>query len=666
MAEEPVSIIEAAEGSEKKVPTFEMLAYTGKPMQVSDWSLPVVIDLEGLAMPTQSVSIRRNHRSDQMVGHTTAITLKDGKLRASGVVSFENQHAREIVASSKNGFPWQASVGVAAERVEFLPEKTETKVNGRTVKGPMDIVRAGMLREISFVDLGADRDTEATVAAAERQDKNMADEQDKGGAGAASGNDKGTNGAVGGAAPEKPAKEVQAASGDTSKVLKAVRAENERKAKITELVAEAAEGAGPDLLEDLEKISAEAVSKDWGVETTENKILRAQMLARERDRGTVPAIHSGRSTPPTTEVLAAALLMSCGVKDEKLVKDRDIGERAVETAYKRHRGFTLHQLMAAALEGEGIRAPHGGQALYTAVMERWVRAGFSTINLPGILGVAGNKLLLEAFTSVEAVYPLIAQQVDLSNFNTWTSYRLSNTGTFAVVAPDGKIAHGTLSEESYTNRLETRGQMLTIPRQAIINDDLNAMNSLFAQLGRKAVIALERALFDAIMESSDVFYTSARGNRATSAALSLTTLGAGEAAMMGQLDNDSEPIYARPKYLLVPPGLRALAETIYTSATVVGGSSNVPVDNNYRGRYLPVSSPYLGLTALAGSSATTWYLVADPNMIPAFQVGFLQGKRQPTAETADADFNTLGIQLRCYFDFGVAQMDYRGAYKATA
>ncbi|MCC7409949.1 MAG: hypothetical protein IT442_17920, partial [Phycisphaeraceae bacterium] len=56
----------------------------------------------------------------------------------------------------------------------------------------------------------------------------------------------------------------------------------------------------------------------------------------------------------------------------------------------------------------------------------------------------------------------------------------------------------------------------------------------------------------------------------------------------------------------------------------------------------------------------------DPSNLPAFQVAFLQGRRQPTIETADAVFNTLGIQMRCYFDFGVAQLDYRGAVKSSA
>jgi hypothetical protein len=78
------------------------------------------------------------------------------------------------------------------------------------------------------------------------------------------------------------------------------------------------------------------------------------------------------------------------------------------------------------------------------------------------------------------------------------------------------------------------------------------------------------------------------------------------------------------------------------------------------GRYQVVSSAYL-------SSATTWWLVANPADLPTMEVAFLNGQRQPTVEQAEADFDTLGIQVRGYFDFGVSKGDKRAAYRmATA
>ena len=82
----------------------------------------------------------------------------------------------------------------------------------------------------------------------------------------------------------------------------------------------------------------------------------------------------------------------------------------------------------------------------------------------------------------------------------------------------------------------------------------------------------------------------------------------------------------------------------------------IVAQNVLAGRYRVVSSSYL-------SSATSWWLAADPQDLPAMEVAFLNGQRSPTVETADADFNVLGIQMRGYFDFGCAQAESKGAYK---
>jgi hypothetical protein len=44
-------------------------------------------------------------------------------------------------------------------------------------------------------------------------------------------------------------------------------------------------------------------------------------------------------------------------------------------------------------------------------------------------------------------------------------------------------------------------------------------------------------------------------------------------------------------------------------------------------------------------------------------VAFLNGQESPTIETAEADFNVLGVQMRGFHDFGVSLQDFRAAVK---
>ena len=70
-----------------------------------------------------------------------------------------------MAKSGVNGFPWQASIGAAVVDAQFIPNGQHVVVNGRTFTGPLHVVRRAVLKEISFVDSGADANTSAKVAA---------------------------------------------------------------------------------------------------------------------------------------------------------------------------------------------------------------------------------------------------------------------------------------------------------------------------------------------------------------------------------------------------------------------------------------------------------------------------------------------------------------------
>jgi len=160
------------------LPRFSMVAYTGGPMRVAGWRYPVVMDLAGLAIPSQSRPIRFGHDANSGVGHSDSIRVQDGKLTAAGVVSRDTVAAREVVVSAKNGFPWQASIGAGVEQFEFVKENQSVLVNGREFTGPLNVVRKATLGEISFVDLGADGNTSASVLGNQANQENIMSDTD--------------------------------------------------------------------------------------------------------------------------------------------------------------------------------------------------------------------------------------------------------------------------------------------------------------------------------------------------------------------------------------------------------------------------------------------------------------------------------------------------------
>ena len=119
-----------------------------------------------------------------------------------------------------------------------------------------------------------------------------------------------------------------------------------------------------------------------------------------------------------------------------------------------------------------------------------------------------------------------------------------------------------------------------------------------------------------------------------------------------------------PEILLVPPELEVAASTLYTATNLVGGSSTVANANIYTNKYQPIIVPQLSDASFTGNSATAWYLFRSPALYAPMVVSFLNGQQSPTVESADADFNTLGIQFRGYHDFGVDKAEYVSGVKS--
>lgn len=124
-----------------------------------------MVDLGGLTIPLQCPPIRVEHNTDRLVGHTYEIAQQHGRLVASGIWSIPGPDTERVVAGSPHGFPWQASIGARGERCEFVKDGQVAAANGRELPGPVVVLRKGTLGKVSFVDLGADGRTSATVAA---------------------------------------------------------------------------------------------------------------------------------------------------------------------------------------------------------------------------------------------------------------------------------------------------------------------------------------------------------------------------------------------------------------------------------------------------------------------------------------------------------------------
>lgn len=624
----------AADGGESvKLKGFKMLAYSGGAMDVG-WGVPVVVDLAGMAAPKKSRPILLQHDPLRIVGHTESVEVKAladrTELRVSGVISGASDSARSVVESSANGFPWQASIGASAKQVEFVDKGEKAEANGRTFKGPVYIVRASALSEVSFVALGADDNTSASVAACAALNAGESPAETKEGKNMA----------------EKT--EVTAAHGaaDVAATVSEIRAAAAAEAARIASVRKAAGGNA--------EIEAKAIAEGWTSEKTELEALRAS-----RPVMGAPAAHIKGDESPSDAVLTAALCKAGGLKNVEKAFDA----ATLEAADKRFkRGIGLQQLLLEAAWANG----YSGRA-FRGHEREILRASFSGYAISGILSNTANKFLLDGFNAVDASWRRVSATRSVNDFKQVTAYRLNGDFQYDEVAPNGELKHGTISETSYTNQAKTYGKMFAVTRQDIVNDDLGALSQLPFRIGRGAALKLNDVFWAAFLDNS-TFFTAGNGSQFSGAtsALSVDSLSTAEQKMLEQTDVDGKPLGIAPALLLVPPALSAKAAQLFNSLELRPASSAKDVVGNpHAGKFAPVVSPYLSNASYTGNSSTAWYLLADPMTMPVIEVAFLNGVETPTVETADADFNLLGIQMRGFHDFGVSKQEYRGGVKSV-
>ena len=689
-------LLAASGEGEKKIREFSMTAYNGGILQLY---YPIVVDLSGLKVSAKSRPILRDHDSSRIVGHTKNIDVANS-IKLVGFLSGANDHTREVFESADNGFPWQASICASVQKYVFVEEGESVQVNGRTFKGPIYVARQSVLKEVSFVALGADDNTSAKMVA----EANEGDQEIE----------------VYAMNFEQwlEAKGLKLAdlADAVVKVLKAQwegeqkRAEVEEKAKVT-AGAGANPGTKPDdkpgtnlggnstaatdiqaatqkmleenrriIAEDLKRVTsinklfgekypevkAKAIEESWSNDKAEAEFNKAELKALRDNRPGAPAIHAGTDQPLSASIIEAAILQAG--RYSKVEKEFD--DKTLQAAHTQWRGrLGLKQLLYEVAAANGYRGSPFGNLLEIQrhAMGMVQASGFSTIAISGILSNVANKMMLDAFMMVEQTWRRVTAVKPVTDFKTITSYRLVGKEQYEKVGPTGELKHGTLEEESFTNKADTYGLMLSITREDMVNDDMGAITLVPRKLGRGAGLKINDVFWTAFMDNAS-FFASGNSNyfEGAGTVLGIDSLTTAETKFFAFKDPQNKPIGTMPAILLVPPDLSSTANALMNALEIrdTTASTKFPTFNPHAGKYRPEVSRYLNNSSYSGYSTTAWYLLADPMDMPVIETVFLNGQESPTTESADADFNVLGIQMRGYHDFGVTKQDTRGGVKS--
>jgi ATP-dependent protease ClpP protease subunit len=338
-------------------------------------------------------------------------------------------------------------------------------------------------------------------------------------------------------------------------------------------------------------------------------------------------------------------------------------ENEADNAYNH---MTLRELARASLSDRGI-----GVASLRPMDMVGLAFTHDSSDFGNILLDASHRSLLQGWEQAEETYQLWTKKGRLSDFKVANRVGLGSFSTLREVRPGAEYKYITLGDSGETIRLATYGEIFSINRQAIINDDLDALSAIPRLMGEAARATIGDLVYDTLtnngkMKDGKPLFDASRKNLFTgnASALSIEAMSTAKTAMALQKakaakDGDkTRTLNIRPAFLLCPVALEDKANQLIRSASVPNAQVNAGVVNPMKDFAQVISDPRLD-----DASSSSWYLAGKQNS-DTIEVAYLDGVDVPYIDQMEG-FTSDGIATKVRIDAGVSALDARGLNKSV-
>lgn len=287
----------------------------------------------------------------------------------------------------------------------------------------------------------------------------------------------------------------------------------------------------------------------------------------------------------------------------------------------------------------------------------------TTSDFPVLFELAIHRTLQAAYAITPDTWSRFCGIGTVQDFRAHTRYLRGTFGALDQVNEAGEFKNKAIPDlAKETIRAITKGNIISLTRQAIVNDDMDVFSGLAVDLGRAAKLTIEidvHGLLAAnpLMNDGKALFHADHGNLAgTGAAPSMASFEAIRVAMGSQKDiSGNEFLEIRPSVGLFPLALEGLANTVNGSEYDPDAVNKLQKPNIVKG----MLSDVVGTPRQTG---TAWYVFADPAFAPALEVVFLNGVSEPWTESREG-WRVDGVEWKVRHDYGVGAVNYRSAYK---
>jgi voltage-gated potassium channel Kch len=358
---------------------------------------------------------------------------------------------------------------------------------------------------------------------------------------------------------------------------------------------------------------------------------------------------------------------------QRLFGDAGTGVRHASRAA----GYNQRLVEAARLIGDvftGKKHPHV------------LREAMTTSDFPYLFGDVLDRQVLANYREWPSIWRMYAKAALVTDFRTVNRFAISGgEAVLEEVEQQGTYPMAGLSEAKYSYAVKKYGRRIPFSWEAMVNDDLSALQDVPQRFGRAARRSEDKFATQLHVDASGPHasvYTSGNANIITSnPALSTAGLQTAFTVLGAMLDGESEPILIEAVVLEVPPALEVTALNIMNAISITlnpnssAGTADQIVDaiNWMKNRTTLVVNPYIPIVASTANGSTSWFLHASPsNGRPFAEVGMLRGHAEPEifikepnarrvgggiVNPMDGDFETDSVEYKLRHVFGGSILD---------
>lgn len=326
--------------------------------------------------------------------------------------------------------------------------------------------------------------------------------------------------------------------------------------------------------------------------------------------------------------------------------------------------MSLRELARASLADRGI-----GVATLNPMQMVGLAFTHTTSDFGIILMDVANKSMLAGWELAEETFQLWTKKGQLSDFKVSHRVGLGEFPSLRQVREGAEYKYITVGENSQQIALATYGEIFSITRQAIINDDMNMLTDIPRKMGMAAKGTIGDLVYGILTSNPTLadgvaLFHNTHNNLSTGAgsALSVDSLDAARTKMRTQKTSKASgkerPLNIRPAYVLTPVALESKATQLINSSSVPTAQVNQGVANPIQGFAQVIAEPRLD-----DNSATAWYLASQQGT-DTIEVAYLNGVEVPYMEQQQG-FTVDGVATKVRIDAGVAPLDFRGLQKSN-